>query len=374
MTKKNKFKQSTIGRFVFFIPRKIRKIIIRFRQKREVKRILKSIDPAKAHIFNLGVCETTNMGDIAQSYCFEKWAEKNYPQYQIIPLKASLILSDGCCLLEGLDKYIEKGDLFFSQSGYNTNDFGSTQDAMRQRILLRYPDVPMIVLPQTVLFKTVEGKKLCSEVYNAHKKMIFFARDPVSFEYSKEMFPEIDVLLYPDIVTSLIGKMEFNNERSGICICRRHDTHEQLYSDEEFSLLADTLSVLDSITVTDTIIPGKNRKIIKDMEKSVNKIIAKFAKYRLVVTDKFHGTVFSLIAGTPVIILRTKDHKVISGYELFKKTFPDRIFLAETPKHVLAVAEKVLENPIYSKLDDYFDREYYQKLKSIIDNRLENMF
>ena len=373
MTKTNKFKQSTIGRLVFFTPRKIRKIIIPFCHKSEVKRILKSIDPAKAHIFNLGICETTNMGDIAQNYCFEKWAEKNYPEYQIVPLKASLILNDSCCLIEGLDKYIREKDLFFSQSGYNTNDFGSPQDAMRQRILLRYPDVPMIVLPQTVLFKTDEGKKLCSEVYNAHKKMLFFARDPVSFEYSKEMFPDIDVLLYPDIVTSLIGKMEFDNERSGICICRRHDKHEQLYSDEEFSSLADALSVLDRITVTDTVIPGKNRKIIKDIEKSVNKIIAKFAKYRLVVTDKFHGTVFSLIAGTPVIVLRTKDHKVISGYKLFKKIFPDRIFLAETPEHVLAVTEKVLENPNYSKPDDYFAREYYQKLKSVIDSRLGNM-
>ena len=373
MTKINRFKQSAIGWLVLFIPRKIRKIIVWFRQKSEVKRILKSIDPTKAHIFNLGICETTNMGDIAQNYCFEKWAEKNYPEYQNVPLKASLILSDGCCLLEGLDKFIGEKDLFFSQSGYNTNDFGSPQDAMRQRILLRYPDAPMIVLPQTVLFKTDEGKKLCSEVYNAHKKMIFFARDPVSFEFSKVMFPDIDVLLYPDIVTSLIGKMEFDYERSGICICRRHDTHEQLYSDEEFSLLADTLSVLDSITVTDTVILGKNRKIIKDKEKSVNKIIAKFAKYRLVVTDKFHGTIFSLIAGTPVIVLRTKDHKVISGYELFKKIFPDRIFLAETPKHVISVAEKVLENPIYSKLDDYFDREYYQKLKSVIDSRLDNI-
>lgn len=373
MTKIDKFKQSTIGRLVLFIPKKIRKIIIPFCHKSEVKRILKSIDPAKAHIFNLGICETTNMGDIAQNYCFEKWAKKNYPEYQIVPLKATLVLSDGCCLLEGLDKYIGEKDLFFSQSGYNTNDFGSPHDAMRQRILLRYPDVPMIVLPQTVLFKTDEGKKLCSEVYNAHKKMIFFTRDPVSFEYSKEMFPDIDVLLYPDIVTSLIGKMGFDNERSGICICRRHDKHEQLYSDEEFSLLADTLSALDSITVTDTVIPGINRKIIKDIEKSVNKIIAKFAKYRLVVTDKFHGTIFSLIAGTPVIVLRTKDHKVISGYELFKKIFPDRIFLAETPKHVLSVTEKVLENPIYSKPNDYFDREYYQKLKSVIDSRLENM-
>ena len=297
MTKINKFKQSTIGRLVFFTPRKIRKIILPLQHKMEVKRILKNIDPLKAHIFNLGICETTNMGDIAQNYCFEKWAAKNYPEYQIVPLKASLILSDGSGLLEGLGKYIGEKDLFFSQSGYNTNDFGSPQDAMRQRILLRYPDVPMIVLPQTVLFKTDEGKNRCSEIYNAHKKMIFFTRDPVSFEYSKEILLDVDVLLYPDIVTSLIGKMEFDKERSGICICRRHDKHEQLYSDEEFSLLADTISVLDSVTVTDTVITGKNRKIIKDMEKSVNNIIAKFAKYRLVVTDKFHGTVFSLIAG-----------------------------------------------------------------------------
>lgn len=31
-------------------------------------------------IFYCGICETSNMGDIAQTYCTRLWLQKNYPE------------------------------------------------------------------------------------------------------------------------------------------------------------------------------------------------------------------------------------------------------------------------------------------------------
>jgi exopolysaccharide biosynthesis predicted pyruvyltransferase EpsI len=40
------------------------------------------------------------------------------------------------------------------------------------------------------------------------------ARDKVSYETAKDMLTSAEVLIYPDIVTSLIGKYSFNDKRN----------------------------------------------------------------------------------------------------------------------------------------------------------------
>ena len=201
---------------------------------------------------------------------------------------------------------------------------------------------------------------------NAHKKLLFFARDPISYELAKEMFPNLHVKLYPDIVTMLIGKKDYSEAREGIYLCRRHDI-EQFYQEEDYIRFANILKQLEKVDVSDTIIKETNREIYRNLDQYVENIVKRFAGYKVVVTDKFHGLVFSLAANTPVIVLKTKDHKVTSGYEWFSKIYPDRVFYADTQDDIMEIAKNILENPRYTLLDDYFDKEYYQKLLEIIE-------
>ena len=77
--------------------------------------------------------------------------------------------------------------------------------------------------------------------------------------------------------------------------------------------------------------------------------------------------IFSLISNTPVVVLRTRDHKVISGYEWFSRIYPDRVFFAENEEELKARVAEVMQKPHYEQLDDYFAREYYDKLKTCIE-------
>ncbi|NAL19843.1 hypothetical protein GUB24_25350, partial [Escherichia coli] len=97
-------------------------------------------------------------------------------------------------------------DIVFFQSGYNTHDLGGREDLMHQLIMTEFPKTEMIMLPQTVFFKSETRREQAARVYNDHHKLLFFARDPVSEQYARNMFPDIHVELYPDIVTSLIGR------------------------------------------------------------------------------------------------------------------------------------------------------------------------
>lgn len=78
-------------------------------------------------------------------------------------------------------------------------------------------------MPQTVNFyKEKEGFKT-GEIYKKHKKLLFLARDKKSYEYAEKYFNGCKILLYPDIVTSLIGTRSYEGERNGVLLCVRND-------------------------------------------------------------------------------------------------------------------------------------------------------
>ena len=169
-----------------------------------------------------------------------------------------------CHLIDIMKKVIKKSDFIVFQSGYNTHDLGGNEDIMHQMVITAFPEIKMIMLPQTVYFQSEERKNQCSKIYDAHKNLLFFARDPVSEAYAKQMFPSLRVILFPDIVTSLIGTYDHStSERKGVYLCRRKDV-EQYYTEEDYSRIKSILSKFDDVEVSDTIIKASNKDIFNN--------------------------------------------------------------------------------------------------------------
>lgn len=335
-----KIRESMVGKAIWPFLKTGKNEYITHQRKMEIRSMVKAALKCKKHIFYCGVCESSNMGDLAQTYCTLKWLKTNYPDYQLLLCKTSVFRDPKCDLISAMKQCAGPEDLIFFQSGYNTHDLGDRrEDLMHQTVIHAFPDMEIIMLPQTVYFQKNENREQCAKIYNAHKKLLFFARDPVSEQYANAMFPDLTVKLYPDIVTSLIGYTESSDERKGIYLCRRKDV-EQFYSEEDYIRFAKALRSIDNeVTISDTIISVSNKEILKQLEKYVQDMISYFGRFRLVVTDKFHGLIFSLAANTPVIVLKTKDHKVTSGYEWFSKIFPDRVFYAEDEETITALSK-----------------------------------
>ena len=119
----------------------------------------------------------------------------------------------------------------------------------------------------------------------------------------------------------------------------------------------------------DTTISVLNKKIRKRLKHYIEDELQMFARYKLVITDRYHGTIFSLVANTPVIVIKTNDHKVTTGVEWFNGVYDNYVFLAESLEHAYELAETILKNEHTYKLGPHFDREYYKKLKEIIDEK-----
>lgn len=358
-----------VWRFFLRYWRAMREVIKLRADEKKVCNSFVNLSFDKKYIFYFGKPMHSNLGDLAQCICIREFLKENYQEYEVIEIESKTFVDKRCKVREKLKKLIKKEDIIFFHSGYSTQDIGGVEDIMHQYVMLDYPENKMVMLPQTVFFKTEERKLLTSRIYNSHKHLMFLARDFVSFEEAKKMFPDIAVYAYPDIVTTMIGKFDFNCKRSGIVMCLRDDL-EKYYSDVELNKLKEQLEQLDKVSQIDTTSDKKISADTPECRKYIEEYIRKLAQYNLVITDRYHGTIFSLAANTPVIVIKTNDHKVRTGVDWFKGVYDDNVMYIDALEDVYDTAKSILQRKSVSKNESYFAEEYYAGLKDLIEKTL----
>ena len=110
-------------------------------------------------------------------------------------------------------------------------------------------------------------------------------------------------------------------------------------------------------------------EIRANLKKYIEAEIESYSHYKVTITDRYHGTIFSLCAGTPVIIIKTTDHKVTTGADWFKGIYDDYVYVAEDLDDAYRLASDILSKRISHKLEPYFKEQYYDKLKNIFSNK-----
>ncbi|MDO5131608.1 MAG: polysaccharide pyruvyl transferase family protein [Eubacteriales bacterium] len=308
-----------------------------------------------------GVPVHRNMGDQAQRYCIRGWCRENYPDRTLIELPSWPFYSRA--FRERLARSVRPEDLFVLQSGYCTTS-RHYEHRMHRFVVGRFPDNPVLIMPQTISFRYPRDGFRTGRIYDRHKKLLFLARDRVSFGYAKRFFPSTRVLLYPDIVTTLIGTRTFDGERDGVFLCIRGDS-EKKYSAEEIGALRTELERRQIRCETgDTESDLPLDMLVSGFAEELDRVLEHFASFRAVITDRFHGTIFSLISNTPVIVLATNDHKVVTGTDWFRDVYPEAFALADSTEQALERTLRILEREPEMDNRPWFRTRYYDLLKA----------
>ena len=182
---------------------------------------------ARAYILAAPV--NLNLGDQAQLMCLEKWVRKNYPDLKLVRIPISVMSAHPaqvsgflhsalCCqtLLICMKLFHREKDIAFGHSGYFFIDHHSGWFSFA-RVANACPAMRMIIMPQTINFLNPWIKDVAAKAFNAHPEITILSRDQVSYEKAKNTFAECRLLLYPDIVTSLIGTdFPFAEKRDGV--------------------------------------------------------------------------------------------------------------------------------------------------------------
>lgn len=343
------------------------------RKKKVEKQKCKQFETVKsgnAHVFYFGITVHPNLGDLAQRYCITKWIRENYPNHELVMVESDIIVNSKLTkrFFKHLKSIFGKDDIIVLQSGYCTQDLGGNHPLMHRLVCEYMPEARILMMPQTIYFLHEENKRICAENHNKAQNMLFLARDFVSFEIAKEMFPEIRVKAYPDIVTTLIGTFKFDNPRNGVCLCTRNDG-EKLYTKEEIDDLAERLETSGvSVKQKDTQAKQTVDELVRNLQHYIETEIESYSHFEVTITDRYHGTIFSLCAGTPVIIIKTNDHKVTTGADWFKDVYDGYVYVAEDLGDAYKKVFQVINGKRQNNLSPYFKTEYYDKLRGLFEN------
>lgn len=334
---------------------------------------ISSLDKNEAKIFIFGTPFHSNMGDQAQAYCISEWCKKNYPDHNIFELRsASDDRYNFYPVLFAIKEKLSPNDKIFVHSGSHITDLFNNEQILTLAVLQVFYDWPVILFPQSIFFKDIKKLDAVADIYNSKSNLLFMARDYASYEIAKIKFNRINVMPYPDIVHVLIGSYQKQNEfsRQGVLLCKRDDV-ESLYPEEEIDYLISALKAKYlPIDITDTTINKSCDEIESNRKYYIDKIVEKFSKYKVVITDRMHGTIFSLAANTPVIILNAEEHKVISNSKWYEgiEVFKDYVYCCKDLEEVKKAVDHIMSLHLNYKLPPYFEEEYYDNLKEVIEN------
>lgn len=306
---------------------------------------------------------TPNTGDMAQDMCIERWFSRVYPEYKVLPIPHKFTTKK---LLRLIQQKIQLSDLIFFHSGFTMND--PNEDLyFILKIIPLFPNNKITILPQTVDLISKEVKNKVIEVFDSHRDLTLVCRDTVSLERCKKMFQHCHLILFPDFVTSMIGKypLKTDAQRNGILFVLRNDA-EKYYQKGQLQELINRLKKTKiAVDITDTLLIRSSFTTVTYRDQIIERILRKFSRYQLIVTDRYHGLIFSQIVSVPVIVLQSTNHKLTSGIEWFPRDlFKNNLYFANNLNEVYQIAEKRLQDTnIYLNPPYFFEKYFKNKIQ-----------
>jgi len=294
--------------------------------------------------------EQKNLGDHAQALLIERWIRSQWPDAHFSEFD-----------IRQTDKLLQEplapGDLIILCSGGNTGDVWIEAEHARRQILKTFRGNRIISLPQTIDFRDPREFETSKRIYNDHPDLTFCARDGYSYALAKEHFPNAKVLLAPDIV--LTHKYERHVERKGVLLCLRMDRLSTLSREHAESLKASCEAQGYACRFINTRIDEP----VPDREEGCRRMWDIFSASEGVISNRLHGTLFSVITGTPCVIIPPANHK-ISEMHLWLRDIPFVRF-CHRPEEASEILRQVMDEPRH--YDPAWAREYYAGLTARID-------
>ncbi len=265
----------------------------------------------KNRLYIIGTPIHGNIGDQAILIAEKRFLKDKFSKYKIIEIESNMLNKH----IKLLKKIIKKNFILISGGGFLGNLWLNEEDMFR-KVLINFPQNNVIVFPQTIFFSNdEEGLRTLQEsikIYSNHQHLTICCREKYSYDFMKDNFNKVNIMLIPDMVLYL-KPQNLNSVRNDILFCLRKDKEKINYH------LDETINELKkdySIFITDTVI---NKSIYSfNRNKILLKKLQEFSQYKLVVTDRLHGMIFAYLTKTPCLVLENKSYKIRGVYEWLK--------------------------------------------------------
>lgn len=257
-------------------------------------------------------------------------------------------LDDLFARIKWLKKNIQPEDIIVCQGGGNMGDLYPYYEYIRLLIIKSFPNNKIVIFPQTYYFEDKEKRiyNLMKKIYNKHDKLVIYAREEKSYQLLREDFKNNRVLLAPDMVLSYPYYGEnVHKQKKKVLFCLRNDKEKGKNKKAIEAIEKNILALGYDIRFTDTMErEGKTYSNLDDAKKAVDKKIEEFSSAELVVTDRLHGMVLSILGGTNCLALDNSTHKVRGVYKWIHEV--EGVHLFDNDRNIIEQLKDVLEENI----------------------------
>lgn len=323
--------------------------VMKYRRYRTEKKIIYVLTPPS---------QLSNIGDHAQATSILNWIYTHFAGLKVIELDKDMTYY----LLDALKRITNDKDIILIHSGGNMGDVSLWSEEARRKIVESFPTNKIISLPQTIFFNDTEkGKKellRSSEVYNGHSDLTIYGRDKESYLFASEKFRKAKVFAAPDFVLRYPYR-SITHTIDKTLLCLRHDS-ESVFMDKH-----DTIRKMvgGDIEFFDTTLPFLISK--KKREKILKQTLDYFNTFNVIVTDRYHGLIFSILVKKPCVVLPTFNHKLTSALNDWFSEL-DYVFFAENENAIPASIQKARKAKRLTGVN--WDEKYFNIIaKRILD-------
>lgn len=258
-----------------------------------------------------------NLGDVAITQVQEDFLKRKYNDYKIVTIPISKTLES----IPQVKKVIKANDIVTIVGGGNISDLYEDIEFLRQRVILSFSKNHVISFPQSIYLtetpRGVKEKRRIVKIYGGHKSLLILMRDRVSYQRMKELIPNANIRLAPDIVMSTDCRRNINRKNK-VIVCMRSDKEStKTGTVNASSIIRNFQEQGFEIVRRDTQI---DNQLIKDEggRFHVDSFLNEVSSSSIMITNRLHGMIFAFITGTPAIVLDNSTGKVSATYEWIK--------------------------------------------------------
>lgn len=267
---------------------------------------------AKRAVYLIGTPDHYNIGDHIITYATCILLKDVMQEAELIEIS----MREFPRKLPELQKNVKKDDVLILQGGGNMGNIYWRNERIRREIIRNFADNKIIIFPETIYYtRDCEGEAdfaISQSVYGKAKRLTICAREQTSYEIMKKAYPHNKVILVPDIVCYL--KSDLQGKREKVKLFFRDDLEKKV-SESVRSRVESFLNkngidyeYKDMMHVQKGYIGRANRNRI--VWNKINEV----GSAKLVVTDRLHAMILSVLTGTPCLVIAGYNHKIESTY------------------------------------------------------------
>ncbi|MTT31824.1 general stress protein [Terrilactibacillus sp. BCM23-1] len=311
----------------------------------------------KRKVFLFGSPSYTNIGDQAIAYAEEKFIRNHFPYYEYIEIM-DYATDAG---IEIVKKIIHENDIVCFTGGGNLGSLYLDIEEDRRKVFAAFKDYKTISLPQSVHFEDTEKgileKRKSQDAYHQNPNLTLVARESQTLERLKNTF-DSKVIYTPDMVLSLdIVPREI--EREGVLFILRAD--KEKVTDEDFiSELMRWAGETTTVERTDTVLSEVETIDYEDREKYFMKMLDRIRSKKLIITDRLHAMIFSIITKTPCLVFGNSYGKAKHSYTDWLEELN---FIEYTDKQDIDELEQMIERLLKAEPNDIDLSDDFEPLK-----------